>query len=241
MSKLLSRSASGESTSSVTFQQSTMRRILRRSCSKESASSVICSSCSDDFEARRCEEKEFAARHDSEKSSVWYIVDIHWLESWRHFVNGRAGPPGPIDNTRLVTRESVETLREPVKDYRAVNDAMWNFFEQVYGGGPVLRRRTVNLYSHPAQDPGEDANHLFAPPPSPEKRRKSNLSPLLEVAQEGVAEVPLEGALEATHENKSSDPAIRSLNFQSKESDLIVRSLCLTSFGGASVCRDGGA
>lgn len=116
------------------------------------------------LEARRHEEKEFVRLHDTGKSSVWYIVDINWLEAWRRFIQGRSEPPGLIDNSRLVSREELT----PVKDYRGVNSAVWMFWHQRYGGGPVVRRRTLDLYSQPVKDqPEESTGDLFAPPPTP--------------------------------------------------------------------------
>lgn len=250
MSKLLRRSGSGDSSTSV------VDKMLRRSGSSSSTSSAtsavsaICSSCSDDFAVRRQEEKEFAAKHDSAKAGVWYIVDIRWLEAWRHFVNGRSGPPGRIDNSRLVTREStdVRAALKAVKDYRGVNPAVWNFLQQRYGGGPVLRRRTLDLYSQPAPDPGRDANNLFAPPPSPEKRRRaSKLRPVPEVPQEAVPEVPEEGVPEEANKpdvtEQASCAVLRDLDFQSQKCDMVVRSVgALHGRVGASACvRRGGA
>merc|ERR1719197_2126715 len=38
------------------------------------------------IEARQQEEKEFIRRNDTSESSMWYLVDVRWLQDWKHFV-----------------------------------------------------------------------------------------------------------------------------------------------------------
>lgn len=107
------------------------------------------------LEERKKEEREFIRDNDTSEAGIWYLIDVNWLTEWKHFVTRGSKPPGPLDNSRLV---DVHTLRvksppdgkdrwEPVDDYRGVNEEVWNFWVARYGGGPVVRRRELDLYA----------------------------------------------------------------------------------------------
>jgi len=148
--------------------------------------SVLIPTAADPLKERRHEEKEFVRLHDTAKSSVWYIIDINWLESWRRFINERSDPPGNIDNTRLVHKDSGDPVDglSPVKDFRGVNSAIWMFWHGKYGGGPALRRRILDLYSQPMPDPGDESAHdLYPPPPTPAEFLESEMWQVEDVAK----------------------------------------------------------
>eukprot|EP00927_Polykrikos_kofoidii_P073417 TRINITY_DN6945_c0_g3_i1.p1 TRINITY_DN6945_c0_g3~~TRINITY_DN6945_c0_g3_i1.p1 ORF type:complete len:513 (+),score=85.14 TRINITY_DN6945_c0_g3_i1:120-1658(+) len=105
------------------------------------------------LDLRQQEEKEFIRKHDSDAAGLWYLVDVNWLHEWRLFVTRRGALPGPIDNGRLLEGVGLE----PVHDYRGVNSEIWNFWYQRYGGGPVVRRRQLDLYSEPADEDWDEA------------------------------------------------------------------------------------
>jgi len=56
-------------------------------------------------------------------------------------------PPGPIDNARLLDKNADPLPNQrPIIHYRGVNVRVWRFLHDKYGGGPELRRRTIDLY-----------------------------------------------------------------------------------------------
>jgi len=98
----------------------------------------------------------FVRENDTHGAVAWYVIDVRWLREWKSFVSLRGtSPPGPVDNSRLVDAQTGRIKpppgsREkwlPGRDYRAVNQAVWGFFLARYGGGPALRRRSVDLYA----------------------------------------------------------------------------------------------
>lgn len=79
-----------------------------------------------------------------------YIVSSRWLREWRSFVGvgrpsagSRERPPSPINNTDLFDLDGSlrSGLAEGVQhDYHILEQPMWDFFVQVYGGGPPVLR-----------------------------------------------------------------------------------------------------
>ncbi|KAA6400696.1 MAG: hypothetical protein EZS28_003777 [Streblomastix strix] len=55
--------------------------------------------------------------------------------------------PGPITNNKLLESDNVTPVPELThRDYRGVNKEMWDFLFQIYGGGPEIKRRTLDIY-----------------------------------------------------------------------------------------------
>jgi len=83
---------------------------------------------------------------------VVYIISRPWLDAWKNFVSG--GPrPDRIDNSHLF-RGDLKTLRDglqPIVDYRGLSAREWSTFYDWYGGGPAVRRETLDIYSKPVQ------------------------------------------------------------------------------------------
>mmetsp|Transcript_10105 Transcript_10105/g.29906 ORF Transcript_10105/g.29906 Transcript_10105/m.29906 type:complete len:330 (+) Transcript_10105:81-1070(+) len=79
-----------------------------------------------------------------------YIISSKWLRGWRSFVGvGRPNPetrdrpPKPVNNQDLFELDGNvrANLKEGVhEDYTMLEQAMWEFFCQVYGGGPPILR-----------------------------------------------------------------------------------------------------
>mmetsp|Transcript_21603 Transcript_21603/g.40671 ORF Transcript_21603/g.40671 Transcript_21603/m.40671 type:complete len:314 (+) Transcript_21603:97-1038(+) len=79
-----------------------------------------------------------------------YIISSKWLRSWRSFVGvgrptaeTRDRPPSPIINSDLFEIDG--TLRNGLaeglqNDYQILEQPMWEFFIQIYGGGPAILR-----------------------------------------------------------------------------------------------------
>ncbi|DBA04884.1 TPA: hypothetical protein N0F65_006886 [Lagenidium giganteum] len=61
----------------------------------------------------------------------------------------RPGPPGKITNTHLINPQTnaPKDLLVAGKHYRCVNYLVWQYFVQVYGGGPRLLRKEPNIYT----------------------------------------------------------------------------------------------
>lgn len=52
--------------------------------------------------------------------------------------NTHAEPPGPIDNTPIISSVNGQKVLKLGSDYGQVSEELWNFFKGVYGGGPEL-------------------------------------------------------------------------------------------------------
>ena len=80
----------------------------------------------------------------------WYIINARWLNHWRLFLQGKRKRPGHIDNNRLFKEGNLELgLREGLKvarDYRGLYSTVWTLLYSYYGGGPVIRSPTLNIY-----------------------------------------------------------------------------------------------
>ncbi|VEN45442.1 unnamed protein product [Callosobruchus maculatus] len=67
-----------------------------------------------------------------------HFLSASWFTQWHNFVQKRSlDPPGPIDNSRINLNQL--DLNEAAE----VPESVWNFFYNIYGGGPELRIRHV--------------------------------------------------------------------------------------------------
>lgn len=117
---------------------------------------MLCTVCIEEREAlqrrRRKEEEEVMGLDTStiDEGDFWYLIETSWLVQWNNFKSGGSQiPPGPITNNRLF-KGATGKLRDNltrVAHYRGVNERVWNYFYGIYGGGPVLKRRTINIYN----------------------------------------------------------------------------------------------
>jgi hypothetical protein len=99
---------------------------------------------------------------------MWYIINADWVSEWKSFIfnkpshvrdqnsiNQAVGvlPPGPITNHKLFRDpQNPVDLRpklKPVAHYRGVNEAVWQAYHRLYGGGPVICRQRLNIYNEP--------------------------------------------------------------------------------------------
>lgn len=132
------------------------------------------------FDARRFEEQDFITQHDTADSSVWYLVEIGWLHAWKKFILNDSYPPGAINNRRLIEDSgSPRPGLTAVKDYRGVNSEVWSFWHARYGGGPVLKRDKIDLYSVPDSPKPTTCNQI----------KRSGSTPITEVFRESGGEL----------------------------------------------------
>jgi hypothetical protein len=106
---------------------------------------------------RRLEEKEVAALDSTtliSKGQHWYLIHSEWLRAWHLFKQDDV-PPGPISNHALLDEHSqpLKHLRKAYH-YRGVNQQVWDYFYQRYGGGPPIIRDCIDIYA-PVQCPLE--------------------------------------------------------------------------------------
>lgn len=69
---------------------------------------------------------------------VIYGVAMLWFRQWEAFVQGCGEPPGPIDNSSIVTTVNGQKTLKLSSDYGQFSQEMWSFFLHIYGGGPEL-------------------------------------------------------------------------------------------------------
>ena len=56
-------------------------------------------------------------------------------------------PPGPISNDDLFDgKHRLKKGLKKVEHYRGVNKQVWETYLQIYGGGPVIERRYLDIY-----------------------------------------------------------------------------------------------
>lgn len=88
-------------------------------------------------------------------------------------------PPGPIYNDSFFTRRFPEESKEEEKgepelvvkpglqlnkDYRGVNFEVWNLLQKIYGGGPLIVRQDLDIYSKDIKDEYLKGNRKEASP-----------------------------------------------------------------------------
>ncbi|EEB18168.1 ubiquitin carboxyl-terminal hydrolase, putative [Pediculus humanus corporis] len=107
----------------------------------------ICGACQQKQEALR-QRKQYelcrylALHHEfqqGESTPVIYGLSMQWFGQWQAFVqNTSAEPPGPIDNSPIITNVNGQKTLKRDANYGQVSQELWNFFKSVYGGGPEL-------------------------------------------------------------------------------------------------------
>eukprot|EP00741_Cyanophora_paradoxa_P000373 tig00000403_g364.t1 len=116
-----------------------------------------CVACVEEQKAvRRQREYEKKMIQESDRTFIdqgdcWFIIDARWLNQWREFAleaDSRAARPGPISNERLLLPNGqVKPGLQKARDYRGVNRRVWEIFHKCYGGGPIIPRTQLDIYS----------------------------------------------------------------------------------------------
>lgn len=102
-------------------------------------------------------EKEKARVYEADRQATtscgpddpFYFVHAGWLNSWREYVAGKANRPTPVTNDLLFERDG-KTLKADMKrgeDFRAIRKIVWDTLIDIYGGGPAVIRKSVDIYA----------------------------------------------------------------------------------------------
>ncbi|CAG0892429.1 unnamed protein product [Cyprideis torosa] len=68
-----------------------------------------------------------------------YAISLPWFKSWENFLRGKEPePPGPIDNTSIVTVRNAQNTLRAGSDYCQIPASVWEYLLETYGGGPPL-------------------------------------------------------------------------------------------------------
>lgn len=102
-----------------------------------------------------------------------HVISTTWYAQWHTFVYKRTSEsPGPIDNTKININQI------DAKECVEISEGMWNFFYNIYGGGPEIRIRTKILEKAESEGnlPGEMVADFVIPALKKEKEEKLDRS-----------------------------------------------------------------
>lgn len=129
---------------------------------------IACEQCVEEEkqmdQRRKREEKEIQSLDTSSIRSGehWYLICADWLVRWGQFKSGADPPPGPISNDRLIVDGQPRPNLVRGTHYRGVNRRVWGYFHHIYGGGPTIVRKSINIYAAPVVTP-VDSESVDAP------------------------------------------------------------------------------
>ena len=85
----------------------------------------------------------------------FFLIHSPWLQQWRAFVSAGGPRPGPITNHLLFEADGRTLLPNLVRldHYRALHGLVWNELQAIYGGGPIIKRPSVDIYAADAPQP----------------------------------------------------------------------------------------
>ena len=107
---------------------------------------------------RQIELQIISALDTNAKQEVYYLIHSNWINKWKDFIFNKAEgtdpargslPPGPISNDQLFVDSECKKLRPKLRaaiDYRGINNKVWEAYHSIYGGGPVIIRKKLNIY-----------------------------------------------------------------------------------------------
>ena len=71
--------------------------------------------------------------------SIVFAISMRWFRMWEGFVRGRQQePPPPIDNSSICVNKNGQPSLKLGSDYAPISEEIWNYFFEIYGGGPEL-------------------------------------------------------------------------------------------------------
>lgn len=94
----------------------------------------------------------------ADEIKFYCVIGKAWLEAWKKFclagkyedIEFPHPPPGPISNFELLAPGSSSRIRPDLvldQDYCVISPGVWGVLHDIYGGGPVLLREDVDIYS----------------------------------------------------------------------------------------------
>lgn len=95
--------------------------------------------------------------------TLTHLLSTSWYKQWEKFVQKRTTEaPGPIDNSKINMNQI------DVNECAEVTEGIWNFFFNIYGGGPELRLRARSLHRTESEsslhsDGGEQTHQFVIP------------------------------------------------------------------------------
>lgn len=107
---------------------------------------------------RQCELQTISELDKNEVQGEFYLIHANWITRWKEFVFNKnqmpgfqagALPPGPITNNMLfedLERKVFKLKLKAAVDYRGLNEKVWQAYHRIYGGGPVIVRKRLNIY-----------------------------------------------------------------------------------------------
>lgn len=88
-------------------------------------------------------------REEESCTDALYAISMDWYRTWEEFVHGATDKePGPIDNKSIAVPSEQGYPKRFVKagaDYAQINTGLWDFFHNIYGGGPEILLREAQL------------------------------------------------------------------------------------------------
>lgn len=87
---------------------------------------------------------------ENQETGPTHILSLSWYSQWQSFIHKQTSePPGPIDNSKINCDNG--------HDYVKINEEIWNFFHNIYGGGPEVRIKiTSEIESNDEKDEEEE-------------------------------------------------------------------------------------
>ena len=105
-----------------------------------------------DSASRRAKELQVVRAIDARCHSPgihWAFISVPWLQAWLEYAGGTGMVPGPIDNSPLLVRTfrpwDINPDAKIRRDYRAIRREAWDYLHTIYGGGPLILRRSFFL------------------------------------------------------------------------------------------------
>lgn len=115
---------------------------------------AVCQECLEEEERlnsrRKKEETDIQALDTStiKPGECWYLISSEWLIRWGQFKSGAGPPPGAISNDLIQAEDGSPRVNlHRGTHYRGVNSRVWHYFHKIYGGGPCIIRKSINIYS----------------------------------------------------------------------------------------------
>jgi len=136
--------------------------------------SSVCEPCQLPFirreEKRRIAAVDTAAAQGAD-GSPFLMISAAWLNQWRAFVSANGPRPGPISNHTLFEPDGTTLLPglRRGEHYRALHEVVWQALRDIYGGGPVIERPSLDIYStEAAPQPQQSEQQQVDEPPTDE-------------------------------------------------------------------------